>query len=86
MKYFKKIIASLMTTSFFWPWQLMSQNQELATDNTAAQDSSFLDQNLVFDTVVTHNSSGNNTTVIIIVAVLVVVAAAAFFLIRRKKK
>ncbi len=87
MKPIKRIFASLITAGLFRPWQLLAQNPELATDNTAAQDSSFMDQNLVFDTVVTHNPSGNQTTVIVIVAAIVVVAAAvAIFLIRRKKK
>lgn len=78
----KRVIAIIGLFLMSLPTMLMAQDQGTYIDNLGAQDSSYMDEDLLADV---GTQSGNNTTVIIIVAV-VVVAAVAFFLLKKKKK
>ena len=66
------------------PTLLMAQEEGTYIENLGAQDSSYMDEDLL--TEVSQQSGGSNTTVIIIVVAVVVIAAAAFFFLKKKKK
>lgn len=65
------------------PALLMAQDQGTYIDNLGAQDSSYMEEDLLAPV---EQASNSNTTVIIIVVAVVVIAAAAFFLLKKKKK
>lgn len=79
----KRVIAMIGLFIMSLPTLLMAQDQGTYIDNLGAQDSSYMDEDLLAD-VGTQSSS--NSTVFIIVAVVVVVAAAVFFFMKKKKK
>ena len=78
----KRVIALIALFVMSLPYVMMAQDEGTYIDNLGAQDSSYMDEDLLADV---GTQSGSNTTVIIIVAV-VVAAAAAFFFLRKKKK
>ena len=78
----KRVFALIGLFIMSLPTMLMAQDQGTYIENLGAQDSSYMDEDLLADV---GQSSGSNTTVIIIVAV-VVVAAVVFFFLRKKKK
>lgn len=79
----KRVIALIGLFIMSLPTLLMAQDQGTYIDNLGAQDSSYMDEDLLADV---GQSSGSNTTVIVIVVAVVVVAAAAFFFMKKKKK
>lgn len=80
----KRVIAIIGLFIMSLPTLLMAQDGGTYIDNLGAQDSSYMDEDLLAD--VGTQSSGGNSTVIIIVVAVVVVAAAAFFFLKKKKK
>uniref|UniRef100_UPI003216A94B LPXTG cell wall anchor domain-containing protein n=1 Tax=uncultured Draconibacterium sp. TaxID=1573823 RepID=UPI003216A94B len=79
----KRVIALIGLFIMSLPTLLMAQDQGTYIDNLGAQDSSYMDEDLLADV---GQQSGSNTTVIIIVVAVVVIAAAAFFFLKKKKK
>jgi len=79
----KRVIAIIGLFIMSLPTLLMAQDQGTYIDNLGAQDSSYMDEDLVADV---GQQSSSNTTVIIIVVAVVVVAAAVFFFLKKKKK
>lgn len=79
----KRIIAIIGLFIMSLPTLLMAQDQGTYIDNLGAQDSSYMDEDLLAD--VGQQSSSNSTVIIIVVAV-VVIAAAVFFFLKKKKK
>ena len=65
------------------PALLMAQDEGTYIDNLGAQDSSYMDEDLLGPV---EQASGSNSTVIIIVVAVIVIAVAAFFLLKKKKK
>jgi LPXTG-motif cell wall-anchored protein len=80
----KRVIALIGLFIMSLPAMLMAQEEGTYIENLGAQDSSYMDEDLLAD--VSQQSGGSNTTVIIIVVAVVVVAAAAFFFLKKKKK
>ena len=80
----KRVIALIGLFIMSLPYVMMAQDQGTYIDNLGAQDSSYMDEDLLSAGV--EQSSGSNSTVIIIVVAVVVVAAAAFFFMKKKKK
>lgn len=79
----KRIIAVIGLFIMSLPTLLMAQDEGTYIDNLGAQDSSYLDEDLLADV---GQQSGGNSTVIIIIVAVVVIAAAAFFFLKKKKK
>jgi LPXTG-motif cell wall-anchored protein len=79
----KRVIAMIGLFIMSLPTLLMAQDQGTYIDNLGAQDSSYMDEDLLADV---GTQSGGNSTVIIIVVAVVVVAAAVFFFMKKKKK
>ena len=79
----KRVIAIIGLFIMSLPTLLMAQDGGTYIDNLGAQDSSYMDEDLLADV---GTQSGGNSTVIIIVVAVVVVAAAAFFFLKKKKK
>ncbi len=79
----KRVIALIGLFIMSLPTLLMAQNEGTYIDNLGAQDSSYMDEDLLAGV---EQSSGSNTTVIIIVVAVVVIAAAVFFFLKKKKK
>lgn len=79
----KRVIAIVGLFIMSLPTLLMAQDGTYI-DNLGAQDSSYMDEDLLAE--VGTQASGSNSTVIVIVVVVVVVAAAAFFFLKKKKK
>ena len=65
------------------PALLMAQDQGTYIDNLGAQDSSYMDEDLLAPA---QGASNSNSTVIIIVVAVIVIAVVAFFLLKKKKK
>ena len=78
----KRVIAIIGLFIMSLPTLLMAQDGTYI-DNLGAQDSSYMDEDLLADV---GTQSGGNSTVIIIVVAVVVVAAAVFFFLKKKKK
>lgn len=78
----KRVIAIIGLFIMSLPTLLMAQDGTYI-DNLGAQDSSYMDEDLLAD--VGQQSSSNSTVIIIVVAV-VVIAAAVFFFLKKKKK
>lgn len=78
----KRVIALIGLFIMSLPTLLMAQDGTYI-DNLGAQDSSYMDEDLLAD--VGQQSSSNSTVIIIVVAV-VVIAAAVFFFLKKKKK
>ena len=78
----KRVVALLGLFLLSLPTLLMAQDQGTYIDNLGAQDSSYMDEDLLADVA---QSSGSNTT-LYIVAAIVVVAVVAFFFLKKKKK
>ena len=78
----KRVIAIIGLFIMSLPTLLMAQDGTYI-DNLGAQDSSYMDEDLLADV---GTQSGGNSTVIIIVVAVVVIAAAVFFFLKKKKK
>jgi len=78
----KRVIAIIGLFIMSLPTLLMAQDGTYI-DNLGAQDSSYMDEDLLAD--VGTQSSGLDVWVYVVIAV-VVVAAAAFFFLKKKKK
>ncbi len=83
MEKLKRIIASFVLGLFSMPYMLKAQDEGTYIDNLGAQDSSYMEEDLLAGA---EQSSGSNSTVIIIVVAVVVIAAVVFFILRKKKK
>jgi len=79
----KKFIGMIGLFIMGLPALLMAQDQGTYIDNLGAQDSSYMDEDLLAPAAQASNS---NSTVIIIVVAVIVIAAVAFFLLKKKKK
>lgn len=79
----KRVIALIGLFVMSLPTLLMAQDGGTYIDNLGAQDSSYMDEDLLADV---GQQSGGNSTVIIIVVAVVVIAAAVFFFLKKKKK
>jgi len=79
----KRVIALIGLFIMNLPTLLMAQDGGTYIDNLGAQDSSYMDEDLLAGV---EQSSGSNTTVIIIIVAVVVIAAAVFFFLKKKKK
>ncbi|RIJ48559.1 LPXTG cell wall anchor domain-containing protein [Maribellus luteus] len=79
----KRVIALIGLFIMSLPTLLMAQEQGTYIENLGAQDSSYMEEDLLSPV---QQSSGSNSTVIIVIVVVVVVAAVAFFLLKKKKK
>ena len=83
MKKMKGLGATIILFLMSLPYLLVAQEESgTYIDNLNAQDSSYMEQDLLADT---QKSSSGNTAIIIIVAVIVI-AAIVFFVIKKKKK
>ena len=83
MKEIKRIGATIILFLMSLPYLLIAQEESgTYIDNLNAQDSSYMEQDLLTDA---ESTSSGNTAIIIIVAVIVV-AAIVFFVIKKKKK
>ena len=83
MKKMKRLAA--MTALFLMnlPFMLMAQDEGgTYIDNLSAQDSSYMEQDLLADA---ETTSSGNTAIIIVVAV-VIIAVVAFVIIKKRKK
>ncbi|WP_346855812.1 LPXTG cell wall anchor domain-containing protein [uncultured Draconibacterium sp.] len=80
----KRVIALIGLFIMSLPTLLMAQEEGTYIENLGAQDSSYMDEDLLAD--VSQQAGGSNTTAIIIIVVVVVVLAAAFFFLKKKKK
>ncbi|WP_297089229.1 LPXTG cell wall anchor domain-containing protein [uncultured Draconibacterium sp.] len=80
----KRVIAMIGLFIMSLPSLLVkAQDEGTYIDNLGAQDSSYMDEDLLSGV---EQSSGSNSTVIIIVVAVVVIAAAVFFFMKKKKK
>jgi LPXTG-motif cell wall-anchored protein len=79
----KRVIALIGLFIMGLPAMIFAQDEGTYIENLGAQDSSYMEEDLLADV---GQSSGSNTTVIIIVVAVVVIAAVAFFFLRKKKK
>ncbi|MCE4566723.1 LPXTG cell wall anchor domain-containing protein [Maribellus sp. CM-23] len=79
----KRVIALIGLFIMSLPTLLMAQEQGTYIENLGAQDSSYMEEDLLSPV---QQSSGSNSTVIIVIVVVVIVAAVAFFLLKKKKK
>ncbi|MFV0592035.1 MAG: LPXTG cell wall anchor domain-containing protein [Draconibacterium sp.] len=79
----KRVIALIGLFMMSLPTLLMAQDKGTYIENLGAQDSSYMEEDLLSPV---QQSSGSNTTVIIVIVVVVIVAAVAFFLLKKKKK
>jgi len=83
MKKMKRLGATIVYFLMSLPYLVMAQEEGgTYIDNLNAQDSSYMDQDLLADT---SSSSSGNTAIIIVVAVIII-AVVAFVIIRKKKK
>jgi LPXTG-motif cell wall-anchored protein len=78
----KRVIALIGLFVLSLPTLLMAQDGTYI-DNLGAQDSSYMDEDLLAGV---EQSSGSNTTVIVIVVAVIVIAAGVFFFLKKKKK
>ncbi len=83
MKTFKNLIATIIAGILSFPYLLRAQDQGTYIDNLGAQDSSYMEQDLLAEGA---QSSGSGTTVIIIVVIVVVIAVVAYLTMKKKKK
>ncbi len=83
MKTFRRLLATFVLGIMNLPYMLMAQDEGTYIDDLGAQDSSYMEQDLLAEG---SQSSGSSTTIIIIVVVVVVIAAVFFFLRKKKKK
>jgi LPXTG-motif cell wall-anchored protein len=84
MKKVKQLFALLALNILSLPYVLFAQDEGTYIDNLSAQDSSYMEDDLLAGA---EQASGNSsTTVIIIVVAAVVIAAIVFFVMRKKKK
>lgn len=79
----KRVIALIGLFIMSLPTLLMAQEQGTYIENLGAQDSSYMEEDLLSPV---QQSSGSNSTIIIVIVVVVIVAAVAFFLLKKKKK
>ncbi|MFV0266254.1 MAG: LPXTG cell wall anchor domain-containing protein [Draconibacterium sp.] len=79
----KRVIALIGLFIMSLPTLLMAQEQGTYIENLGAQDSSYMEEDLLSPV---QQSSGSNSTLIIVIVVVVIVAAVAFFLLKKKKK
>lgn len=84
MKKVKNLFALFVLNLLSLPYILSAQDEGTYIDNLNAQDSSYMEDDLLAGAE--QASGGSNTTVIIIVIAVVVVAAIAFFVLKKKKK
>jgi len=85
MEKVKRLFALFVLNILSLPYILKAQDDEgTYIDNLNAQDSSYMEDDLLAGAEQASGSS--NTTVIIIVVAVVVIAAIAFFVFRKKKK
>jgi LPXTG-motif cell wall-anchored protein len=86
MKRVKQLFALFVLNILSLPFMVKAQDDEgTYIDNLNAQDSSYMEDDLLAGAEQASGSS-NNTTVIIIVVAVVVIAAIVFFVMRKKKK
>lgn len=85
MKMLKGILATILFHIAYRPWQLLAQVGNPDVDNTAANDSSYMEVEIFTQPIKESSGSNNTTIIIIVVAVVVVVALAAYFLMKKKK-
>lgn len=78
----KKFIGMIGLFIMGLPALLMAQDQGTYIDNLGAQDSSYMDEDLLAPV----EQASSNSTVIIIVVAVIVIAVAAFFFLKKKKK
>ena len=83
MKTFRRLLATFVLGIMNLPYMLMAQDEGTYIDDLGAQDSSYMEQDLLAEG---SQSSGSSTTIIIIVVAVVVIAALFFFLRKKKKK
>ncbi|MEN8116965.1 MAG: LPXTG cell wall anchor domain-containing protein [Bacteroidota bacterium] len=78
----KRVLALIGLFIMSLPAMLMAQDEGTYIENLGAQDSSYMEDDLLADV---GQSSGSTTTIIIIIAV-VVVAGVVFFVLKKKRK
>lgn len=83
MKTLKNLIATIVAGILSIPYLLTAQDQGTYIDNLGAQDSSYMEQDLLAEGA---QSSGSGTTVIIIVVIVVVIAVVGYLTMKKKKK
>lgn len=83
MKTLKKRTTAFIAAMMSFPFLLMAQDEGTFIDDMGAQDSSYMENDLLAESA---QSSGSGTTTIIIIVAAVIVIAAVFFFLKKKKK
>lgn len=83
MKTFKRLFATFITGILSLPYLLFAQDEGTYIDNLGAQDSSYMEQDLLAEG--TSGGTGTGTIIIVIVVILIIVAAVAYLMKKRKK-
>jgi hypothetical protein len=83
MKTLQKFITTFIGGFLSLPYLLMAQDEGTYIDNLGAQDSSYMEQDLLAEGA---KSSGSGSTVIIIVVIVIIIAVVAYLAMKKKKK
>ena len=79
----KRVIALIGLFFMGLPALLMAQEQGTYIENLGAQDSSYMEEDLV---TATEKATGSNSTLLIVIFAVIIIAIIAYLILKKKKK
>lgn len=83
MERIKKVLALFMLNMLSLPYLLKAQDEGTYIDNLNAQDSSYMEEDLLAGS---EQVPGSNTTAVIVIVAIAVIAAVIYLILKKKKK